>query len=114
MPRIPFKLIVFAILFAFFYLYGLPRKAAFVNALLRDRRAQNALDSAKALVTDKVRGEICRFEDACFYEPVSWEDFAVENASSRSIIHTFKTEDGRRKFLFRIRSGRVSEIIDLR
>ena len=114
MPRIPFKLLIFLTMAGFFYLYGLPRKATLVSALLRDRRERSALDSAKLLVQERIRAEICRYEDLCDYQPGSWEDFAVENRDTRSIVHSFMADETRRKFLFRIRAGRVSEIIDLR
>jgi hypothetical protein len=112
MPKIPYKALLFAALAGFFYLHGLPSRAAFVSTLLRDRRARSAEDSARALVEEKVRRDICRFEDACEYQPVSWEDFAASGDGS-SLVHVFNTDGNRRKFLFRIRSGQVSEIIDL-
>lgn len=113
MPKLPMKLFLFLAVAGFFYLYGLPRRAQFVSSLLRDRRERHAQDSAQDVVEAKIRGEMCRFEDACEYKPLSWEGFGRGDDGSVSIIHAFVTDGTRHKFLFRIREGSVSEIDDV-
>lgn len=114
MPRIPTKLIVFTLVFAFFWIYLAPKRAELATKILRRKKAARLEDSVQILVEAKIRKEICRYEDLCEYRPQSWQGIARIDDYSAEAFHNFYTDGNLRKYLFRVRNGAVSEVIDLR
>jgi hypothetical protein len=112
MGRIPIKLLLFLAVAGFFYLVLLPKRAALVSTLLRKKLSPE--DSIHALVVEKILKEICPPQDLCEYKPTGWEAIYRPDNVTSAVNHEFTSDGARRKFLFRIRYGRVTEIIDLR
>ena len=120
MPRIPFRLILFLGVVFFLYRYVSSRRVQIASAVHRQFSVQfSAEDSVRTLVRRKILAEICPADDLCDYRPVKWESFNSDSGSGYgsepvlSVIHEFYADEARRKFLFRIRSGQVAEIIDM-
>lgn len=114
MPRIPTKLIVFTLVFAFFWIYLAPKRSELAMSIFRKKKAARLEDSVQILVETKIRKDICRWEDLCEYRPQSWERIAKIDAQSAEAFHNFYMDGNLRKYLFRVRNGSVSEVIDLR
>jgi hypothetical protein len=114
MPRIPTKLIVGVICFSFMWIYLGPKRADLAMRILGQKRALALGDSIRVKVEDKIRGEICRIDDLCEYRPHRWGDARKLDAHGAEIDHDFFQDGALRKYLFRIRYGVVSEVIDLR
>jgi hypothetical protein len=114
--RIPLKLLLFVAGTGFFYGFILPKKAAFSFDLIKSFRGgpRTGEDSAKALVEARIRAEVCPQANLSEYRPGSWSDYATTGPAEAMIIHRFTCDGQDRKFLFRLRYGVVSEIIDLR
>lgn len=114
MPRLPTKLIVFAIAFGFCWIHLAPKRADLAARILRKKRADRLQDSVQMLVEAKIRGDICRWADLCEYRPRSWEPVSRLDAHGAQVTHAFYADGNLRTFMFRIRYGSVSEVIDLR
>jgi hypothetical protein len=113
-PRIPSKLIVFTVVFAAFWIHLGPKRADLATRIIRGKRAARLEDSVRILVEAKIRKEICRYEDLCDYRPVAWERISRIDTHSAEAFHDFYMDGNLRKYLFRVRYGAVSEVIDLR
>jgi hypothetical protein len=113
-PKLPAKLIVFTLVFAIFWIYLAPKRAELATRIIRGKQAARLEDSVRILVEGKIRREICRFEDLCDYRPKSWERIARIDANGAEAFHDFYMDGNLRKYLFRVRNGAVSEVIDLR
>ena len=113
MPRLPTKLIVFVIVGGFFWIYLAPKRAELAMRILRKKRAARFEDSIQIVVEEKIRKDICSWEDMCEYRANSWE-IAKTDPSGTEAVHRFFTDGNLRRYLFRIRNGVVSEVIDLR
>lgn len=115
--RIPVKLLLFLAVTGFFYGFILPKKAAFSYELIKTFRGGpvSGEDSVKAMVEARILADICPRADLSEYRPVGWSDYAAggEGEGEAMIIHRFSCDAQDRKFLFRVRHGVVSEIIDL-
>lgn len=114
MPRIPAKLVVFTLVFAGFWIYLAPKRAELATRIIRGKKAARLEDSVRILVEAKIRKEICRFEDLCEYRPQAWERISRIDENSAEAFHNFYMDGNLRKYLFRVRHGSVSEVIDLR
>lgn len=114
MPQIPTKLIVGLICFAFVWIYLGPKRADLAMRILGQKRAMAMEDSVKVLVGDKVRESICRVDDLCEYRPHRWGAAKKLDANGAEIEHDYFQDGELKKYLFRIRYGAVSEVIDLR
>ena len=114
MPRIPVKLVVFTVVFAAFWIHLGPKRAELATRIIRGKKAARLEDSVRHLVQEKIRREICRFEDLCEYRPQGWERISPIDAHSAEAFHNFYVDGNLRKYLFRVRHGSVSEAIDLR
>jgi hypothetical protein len=114
--RIPVNLLAFLAVAGVFYLVVLPKRAAFAHDLIRTFRGGPATreDSLKTTVEARIVAELCPRADLSEYRPVSWTDFSAGGNAEASIIHAFTCDGQSRKFLFRMRDGRIAEIIDLR
>ncbi len=113
MAQIPTKFLLFVAAGGFFYVFGLPKRADFVNHLLRKARSENREENLKVLVEDKIRGEICSISDMCEYRPAGWREFQMEDSTSASVTHEFYADGVKKVFLFRMRYGAISEVIKL-
>jgi hypothetical protein len=111
--KIAYKFLIFVAMGGFFYLYGLPQKAEFVSKLLRTARHENREDKLKGLAEERIRGEICSINDLCEYRPINWTLYPTEDSASTSLLHEFYTNGRKRTFLFRMRYGNLSEVIDM-
>lgn len=114
MPKLPTKLIVFTLVFGFFWIYLAPKRAELTTRIIRGKKAARLEDSVRILVEVKIRKEICRFEDLCEYRPKAWERITRIDEHGAEAFHDFYMDGNLRKYLFRIRNGTVSEVIDLR
>ena len=114
--RIPVNLMVFLSVGGAFYGFILPKKAAYTHDLIRAFHggAVSREDSAKAMVEARILVELCPKADLSEYRPGSWTDYYAENAQDASITHSFSCDAQERKFLFRLHSGLITEIVDLR
>jgi hypothetical protein len=114
--RIPVKLLVFLSVAGLYYGFVLPKKAAYTHDLLKTFGGgpHSREDSTKALVEARIRAEICPQADLSEYRPMTWTDYADAGPGEASITHRFTCDAQERKFLFRLRSGVVTEIINLR
>jgi hypothetical protein len=92
MPKLPNKLLLALVVGTLVWTWLAPKRAELVVKLLRKKRDAHSEEAARILVTDKIRGEICPLVDLCDYRPAG----------------------NLRRYLFRIRRGAVSEVIDLR
>jgi hypothetical protein len=110
------NLLVFLAVAGVFYLVILPKKAAFTQNLIKGfgGGAVPREDSVKAMVSARVLVDICPVADLSEYRPVRWTDYFEEGATMASVTHEFTCDGNARKYLFRLRNGLVSEIIDLR
>jgi hypothetical protein len=113
--RIPLKLVAFLCATGLFYGFGLPKRAAFTHGLIKTFRGGPVTreDSAKALVEARIRADICPQADLSEYRSVHWSEYTTVGPTEVSITHRFTCDAQNRKFLFRLRNGVVSEIIDL-
>lgn len=114
MPRLPTKLIVFTIAFGFFWIHLAPKRAELATRILRKKREAGLQDSVQAVVERKIRADICKWADLCEYRPSSWEPAVRIDGHGVQVAHAFYADGNLRRFLFRIRYGAVSEVIDLR
>jgi hypothetical protein len=114
--RIPVNLLVFLAVAGVFYLYILPKKAAFTKNLLESMGAGHVSreDSVKTMVKARILVDICPMADLSEYHPVQWSDYGEVDGTTSQVIHEFTCDAQNRKYLFRLRGGLVSEIIDLR
>lgn len=114
--RIPINLLVFLAVAGVFYLVILPKKAAFTQNLIKSFGGGPVPreDSVKAMVSARILVDICPRADLAEYRGVRWTDYYEESATTASVTHEFTCDGNQRKFLFRLRNGLVSEIIDLR
>jgi hypothetical protein len=114
--RIPVNLLVFLAVAGVFYLVVLPKRAAFAQDMIRAFHGgpRTREDSLKTMVEARILAEICPRADLSEYRPVAWTDFSMGENAESSIIHAFTCDDQSRKFMFRMRDGRIAEIIDLR
>lgn len=113
MPRLPTKLIVFVIVGGFFWIYLAPKRAELAKGIIRKKRMARFEDSIQILVEEKIRKDICGWEDMCEYRPNSWR-ISRTDATGAEAVHQFFADNSLRKYIFRIRNGAVSEVIDLR
>jgi hypothetical protein len=113
-PRIPSKLIVFTLVFGAFWIYLAPKRAELATRIIRGKKTARLEDSVRILVEVKIRKEICRLEDLCEYRPQAWKGISRIDAHSAEAFHDFYMDGNLRKYLFRVRYGSVSEVIDLR
>lgn len=114
MPRLPTKLIVFTIVFACFWIFLAPKRAELATSIIRKKKMGRFQDSIQVLIEEKIRKDICTWQDMCSYRSQSWDSIGKPDNYSAEVTHRFYTDDKLRKFLFRVRNGAVSEVIDLR
>jgi hypothetical protein len=114
--KVPVNLLVFLAVAGVFYLVILPKKNAFVSDLMKSMGAGHASreDSVKAMVSARIIVDMCPMADLSDYRPKSWADYNPQDEVSSTITHTFTCDGVMRTFLFRLRYGSISEIIDLR
>lgn len=114
--RIPVNLLAFLAIAGVFYLIILPKKAAFTHSLLKSFGGGpvSREDSVKTMVQARILVDICPRADLSEYQPGPWTDYGEWDAATSSVIHGFTCDGQSRKYLFRLRNGLVSEIIDLR
>lgn len=113
MPKLPTKFLLFVAVGGFFYLFGLPKRAQFVSHLLKSHRLENQSEKIKELAENRIRSEICSINDLCEYRALSWAIYPTDDSLTTSILHEFTTNGSKRKFLFRMRYGNLSEVIDM-
>lgn len=65
------------------------------------------------MVTARIIVDLCPRADLSDYKPMGWSDYFETDAISNSITHAFSCDGMHRKYLFRLRYGSISEIIDL-
>jgi hypothetical protein len=114
MPKLPNKMLMALVVGTLAWTWLAPKRAELVVKLLRKKRDAHSEESARLLVMDKIRGEICPLNDLCDYRPAKWEGFHRADSVTASITHHFYQDGNLRRYLFRIRRGAVSEVIDLR
>jgi hypothetical protein len=114
--KIPVNLLVFLAVAGVFYLVILPKKNAFVSDLMKSMGAGNVSreDSVKAMVQARIIVDMCPIADLSEYRPGVWTDYIPHDEVSSAITHTFTCDGVMRKFMFRLRYGSISEIIDMR
>lgn len=114
--RIPVNLLVFLAVAGVFYLVILPKKAAFTSGLLKSMGAgpMSREDSVKTMVHARIIVDVCPMADLSEYRPVRWSEYGEVDPVTTQVIHEFTCDGDGRKFLFRLRNGLVTEIIDLR
>ena len=114
--RIPVNLLVFLAVAGVFYLVILPKKTRFVANLMESMGVKSVSreDSAKALVAARIMVDLCPRADLSEYKALGWSDYFENDKTSSSITHVFSCDGINRKYLFRLRYGSISEIIDLR
>lgn len=114
--KIPINLFVFVAVAGVFYLVILPKKTRFVSDLMKSMGAGpvSREDSAKAMVEARIIVDLCPKADLSEYRGHGWTDFYTVDEATTSITHAFACDGVERKFLFRLRYGSISEIIDLR
>jgi hypothetical protein len=114
--RIPVNLLVFLAVAGVFYLVILPKKAAFTSSLLKSMGAGpvSREDSVKAMVEARIIVDMCPRADLSEYRSVGWSEYGEVDASTSQVIHAFTCDGTAMKYLFRLRGGFVSEIIDMR
>lgn len=105
---------VFTLVFAAFWIYLAPKRAELGTRIIRGKQSARLEDSVRILVEVKIRKEICRFEDLCEYRPHTWGGISRTDADGAEAFHDFYMDGNLRKYLFRVRNGAVSEVIDLR
>ncbi|MDQ3000052.1 MAG: hypothetical protein M3Y08_02145 [Fibrobacterota bacterium] len=66
------------------------------------------------MVQARIIVEICPTADLSEYRSKSWTDYNPQDEVASAITHTFTCDGVMRTFLFRLRYGLISEIIDLR
>ena len=111
------NLLVFLGIFFLFYTYGLQKKGKVFMShlkLARGMTEESRQDSVKSVVENRIREDVCPIADLSEYRGHDWSDYGKVDASTSTITHTFTCDAKERKFLFRIRDGIVSEIVDLR
>ncbi len=113
MPNLPYKFLLFVAVGGFFYLHGLPKKAAFISQFLSRSGEKSQEQQIETLAEEKVHGEICSLADLCEYRPIAWKEFHASDTVSASIVHEFYKDGKKCAVLFRMRYGAISEIIDL-
>jgi hypothetical protein len=113
-PRIPAKLVVFTLVFACFWIYLGPKRAELATKIIRRKKQGRLEDSVQLLVEAKIRKDLCRWEDLCEYRPRAWPRIGRTDGDGAEAFHDFYMDGNLRKYLFRIRNGAVSEVVDLR
>src|SRR5882757_3195962 len=114
--KIPVNLLVFLAIAGVFYLVILPKKTKFVSRLMESMgvHSMNRQDSVKTMVEARIIVDLCPRADLSEYRAVSWSEYHSDNDVDAEITHTFTCDQQMRQFLFRLRYGTVTEIIDLR
>ncbi|GEM_PF-3526759 len=114
--KIPMNLLVFLAIAGVFYLFILPKKNAFVSGLMKSLGTGpvSREDSVKTMVEARILVDLCPRADLSEYRAKSWSDYSAEDEVTSSITHTFTCDDVAKKFLFRLRYGLITEIVDLR
>ena len=97
----------------FFYLFGLPKRIDFVSNLRKTNKAEAREKNLKVAAEEKVINSICSPVDLCEYKPIRWSNYLTEGTASESIIHEFFADGKNRKYLFRMRNGSISEVINI-
>lgn len=113
--KIPVNLLVFLAVAGTFYLVILPKRTQFVSALMISMGAKSVSreDSAKAMVQARILVDLCPRADLSEYKAQGWTDYFETDGISNSITHAFSCDGTNRKFLFRLRYGSITEIIDM-
>ena len=113
--KIPINLLVFVAVAGTFYLIILPKKTRFVSALMQSMGAKSGSreDSVKAMVEARIIVDLCPRADLSEYRKQGWTDYFETDAISSSITHAFSCDGINRKYLFRLRYGSITEIIDM-
>ncbi|MDB5105687.1 MAG: hypothetical protein JWP91_3376 [Fibrobacteres bacterium] len=114
--KIPMNLLVFVAVAGVFYLYILPKKNQYVSGLMKSMGAGGPVsreDSVKAMVEARIIVDLCPRADLSEYRPRSWSDYGAVDDATSSIVHEFSCDGANRKFLFRLRYGSITEIVDL-
>jgi hypothetical protein len=113
--KIPVNLLVFVAVAGTFYLVILPKRTQFVSALMKSVGAKTVSreDSTKAMVAARIIVDLCPRADLSEYRAQGWTDYFESDETSSSITHAFSCDGINRKYLFRLRYGSISEIIDL-
>jgi hypothetical protein len=114
--KIPINLLVFLAVAGVFYLVILPRRTQFVSNLMKSMGAGpvSGVDSLKALVEARVIADICPGSDLSEYRSRGWSDYGPVDEATSSITHSFTCDGAEKKYLFRLRYGNITEIVDLR
>ncbi len=98
----------------FVYLVGLPKRLQVATHFLHQERERLREDSLKQLAEYKIEREICPVADLNVYRAESWRDFSRDDSVSASIIHEFTCDESSQTYLFRMRYGSLSEVINMR
>ena len=114
--KIPINLVVFLAVAGVFYLVILPKKNAFVSDLLKSVGAgpSSREDSVKAMIQARIIVDMCPAADLNEYRPKSWTDYNSQDEIASAITHTFTCDGVMGTFMFRLRYGSISQIINLR
>jgi hypothetical protein len=114
---IPKKLLLFVAVAGFCYLYLAPKRVAWFNGMMKKARLEAGGDreeASKDAVQERILKDVCPMADLEEYKPGAWSEFTAEDTVSVAITHDFFCDGQARKYLFRLRYGQVTEIIDLR
>lgn len=114
--KIPVNLLVFLAIAGVFYLYILPKKSKFLSHFMESVgfHRMSREDSVKTMVKARIIVDLCPAADLSEYRPSTWTDYHSEDDVNADITHSFTCDNESKKYLFRLRYGAVSEIIDLR
>ena len=115
MPNLPYKFLLLVAMGVLFFMYGLPKRANLFSLLLHPNTSKEAQmdgqeQKIRQLAIKKIEAEICSMSDYCKYRPIKWSNFYKEDSVSVSIIHEFYSDETKRKFIFRMRYGQLSEV----
>ena len=111
------NLLVFLGIFFLFYTYGLQKKAKVFMSHFRMAKAmteESRQDSVKSVVENRIHEDVCPMADLSEYRGHEWSDYGKVDEGTSTITHAFTCDGTERKYLFRIRNGIVTEIVDLR
>jgi hypothetical protein len=95
---------------------GLPKKA---KDFLSHVHAVSALevvsrqDSVQSVVENRIREVVCPAAELSEYRSGTWGDYDSVDPSTSTITHEFTCDGGKEKFLFRLRNGEFTEILNL-
>jgi hypothetical protein len=114
--RVPINLVVFLAIAGVFYLVILPKRNQFLAGVMKTMGTGpvSREDSVKAMVEARIIVDLCPKADLSEYRGHGWSDYAPVDEATTSITHEFTCDGVEKKFLFRLRYGLISEIIDLR